>query len=145
MCLARQTEAMARAAGELRKENILYTASAPWEATKLRSALPLVPAQNITLEEAEQHVNVLAVRASQSSSPLAPPLVSFLFHPLVYFHFIHPCTHHLLPLDAAPQGDHLRCNCPVECIETARCSVCKQRYSYAAMMCSCAMLSSLAV
>ena len=56
-----------RAADELRKQNVLDTASAPWEATKLRSSLLLVPAQNVTLEEAEQHVNVLAVRALQSS------------------------------------------------------------------------------
>ena len=63
MCMARQTAAMVSAAGELRKQNILSAASAPWEASKLPSALPLVPAQKITLEEAEQHVNVLAVRA----------------------------------------------------------------------------------
>ena len=65
-----QTAAMARAAAELRKDKILSTASAPWEATKLRFALPLVLAQNATLEEGEQHVNVLAVRALPSSTSL---------------------------------------------------------------------------
>ena len=73
--MAPQTAAMVSAAGELRKQNVLDFASAPWEATKLRPALPLVPAQNITLEEAEQHVNVLAVRAFQTS-PLVQPACS---------------------------------------------------------------------
>ena len=62
-CVARQTPAMVRAAGELRKQKVLDTASAPWEPTQLRSALSVAPAQNVTPEAAEQHANVLAVRA----------------------------------------------------------------------------------
>ena len=65
---------MVSAAAELRKQDTLNLASAPWEATKLRSALPLVPAQSVTLEEVEQHANVLAVRAFQTSAVVALPL-----------------------------------------------------------------------
>ena len=57
---------MVRAAGALRMENVLATASAPWAATDLHAELPVTPAQTITIEEADAHANVLSVRPSKS-------------------------------------------------------------------------------
>ena len=54
---------MIRAAGALRKQQDLDTASAPWLATELHAALPIAPAQTIALEEADQHANVLSVHS----------------------------------------------------------------------------------
>ena len=60
----RQTETMIRAAGELRKEQILGLARPPWAPAQLRTYLPVTPSQTLGLAEAESHahVNMLAVR-----------------------------------------------------------------------------------
>ena len=56
---------MVRAAGALRTEDVLATASAPWAANDLHAELSVTPAQTIAIEEAEQHANVLAVRLAK--------------------------------------------------------------------------------
>ena len=58
---------MVRAAGALRTESVLATASAPWAATDMHAALPVTPAQTITIEEADAHANVLSVRPANAS------------------------------------------------------------------------------
>lgn len=58
---------MVRAGGAVRTENVLATASAPWAATDLHAALPVTPAQTITIEEADAHANVLSVRPANTA------------------------------------------------------------------------------
>ncbi|KAK9834900.1 hypothetical protein WJX81_007315 [Elliptochloris bilobata] len=60
------TEAMIRAAGELRKQQVLNLARAPWPPAQLRTFLPVTPAPTLSAEDAESHAhtNVLASPSS---------------------------------------------------------------------------------
>ena len=59
-----QTEAIIRAAGELRKQQVLDLAGAPWAPAQLLTYLPVTPSQTLSIEEADSHAHVdqLAVR-----------------------------------------------------------------------------------
>ena len=69
----RQTEAMISAAGELRNQQVVDLARAPWAPTQLRMYLPVTPSLTVGTEEADSHahVNVLAVRPCRPSGRLS--------------------------------------------------------------------------